>query len=275
MGVPLYYNRKKSMGRHGAVKQRRIVMKVGTSTLTYPTGSLNFRRVEQLVNTIADMKNAGNEIVLVSSGAVAVGVSKLGLLERPKDMPGKQAAAAVGQCELMHIYDEMFSKYHQHTAQILLTKEDIAEAKRKENITNTFERLLQLGALPIVNENDTVATEEIQVGDNDTLSAIVAGLVQADLLVILSDIDGLYDSDPRKHPDAKRISRVDCITEEIRAMASGAGSAFGTGGMATKIKAAEIAVEKGCDMLIVNGEDPSILYDIMDQKPVGTLFKGR
>lgn len=257
------------------MKQRRIVIKVGTSTLTYQTGNLNLRRFETLVKTIAEMKNAGNEVILVSSGAVAVGVAKLGLNERPTDMPGKQAAAAVGQCELMFMYDQTFSGYHHHTAQILLTREDIEAPNRKENITNTFHRLLEFGTIPIVNENDTVATEEIQVGDNDTLSAIVASLVEADLLVILSDIDGLYDSDPRKNPQAQLIDVVEEITPEIKAMATGAGSKFGTGGMATKINAAEICAKAKCNMLIVNGEDPEVLYDVIDRKPVGTLFKVR
>lgn len=257
------------------MENKRIVIKVGTSTLTYPSGNLNLRRIEALVKAIAELKNAGNEIVFVSSGAQAVGVAKLGLKEKPADMPGKQAVAAVGQCELMFIYDQIFSRYHHHTAQILLTKEDIDTPHRKENITNTFRKLLEFDTIPIVNENDTVATEEIQVGDNDTLSAIVAGLVEADLLVILSDIDGLYDSDPRKNPEAKLIDVVREITPEIRAMATGAGSKFGTGGMSTKINAAEIACENNFNMMIINGEDPEILYDIVDNKSVGTLFKFR
>lgn len=257
------------------MENKRVVIKVGTSTLTYPTGHLNLRRIDSLVRVMADIKNMGHEVILVTSGAMAVGVAKMGLGARPKDMPGKQATAAVGQCELMYMYDEKFAKYHHHTAQILLTREDIDDNKRKQNVINTFEKLIEFGAVPIVNENDTIATEEIEIGDNDTLSSIVAALVKADLLIILSDIDGLYDSDPRKNPDAKLIETVTEITPEIKKMATGAGSEFGTGGMATKINAAEIAQKNKFNMRIVNGEDPEILYDAMEGKQVGTLFQMR
>lgn len=257
------------------MEKKRIVVKVGTSTLTYATGHLNLRRIESLVRVMADIKNAGNELIFVTSGAVGVGVAKLGLPGRPADMPGKQAAAAVGQCELMYLYDKLFSQYHHHTAQILLTRDIIEENKKKENVINTFEKLLGLGAIPIVNENDTIATEEIEIGDNDTLSAIVAALVKADLLIILSDIDGLYDSDPRKNPGAKLIDTVKEITPQIKEMATGAGSEFGTGGMSTKINAAEIASAHKFNMMIVNGDNPEILYDAVEEKKVGTLFQMR
>lgn len=253
----------------------RIVIKVGTSTLTHASGRLNIRRVEQLCKVISDLKNAGHEIVLVSSGAIAMGVGKLGLLKRPQDMPTKQAAAAVGQCELMDTYDRLFSDYHHTVAQILLTGSDIANEQRRENFHNTLFRLLELGVLPVINENDTIATEEIVIGDNDTLSAVVATTVKADLLILLSDIEGLYTADPHKDPAAKLISRVEKLTDEIMAMGGGRGSALGTGGMATKLHAAQIATEAGIDMVIANGERPERLYDIVAGAPIGTRFLGR
>lgn len=253
----------------------RIVIKVGTSTLAHSTGMLNIRRVEQLCKVLSDLKNAGNEIVLVSSGAIGMGVGKLGMRERPTDMPGKQAAAAVGQCELMYIYDKLFSEYHHTVAQLLLTGSDIENEQRRKNFHNTLFRLLELGALPILNENDTIATEEIVIGDNDTLAAIVAESVKADLLVLLSDIDGLYTADPHADTDAKLISRVEAITPEILALAGGSGSHLGTGGMATKLRAAQRVNAAGIDMVIANGADPDILYQIVEGAPAGTRFIGR
>lgn len=253
----------------------RIVVKVGTSTLAHPTGMLNIRRVEELCKVLSDLKNAGHEIVLVSSGAIGMGVGKLTLRESPKDMPTKQAAAAVGQCELMYTYDKLFSEYHHTVAQILLTGSDVRDEKRKENFHNTLFRLLDLGAIPVINENDTVATEEIGIGDNDNLGAIVAVSAKADLLVLLSDIDGLYTADPRSDKNATLISEINEITPEIYALAGGSGSALGTGGMSTKLNAAETANEAGIDMVIANGASPDILYKIVDGVPVGTRFSGR
>lgn len=253
----------------------RIVVKVGTSTLAHSTGNMNLRRIEHLCKVLSDLKNAGYEVVLVSSGAIGMGVGKLSLKERPRDIPTKQAAASVGQCELMYAYDKLFSEYNHTVAQILLTGSDIDHAERRQNFRNTLFRLLELGALPIINENDTVATEEIVIGDNDTLGAIVARELHADLLVLLSDIDGLYTSDPHKNPDAKLIPQVDRLTPEILALAGGNGSALGTGGMVTKLRAAQISTEAGTDMVIANGQNPDILYDILDGKPVGTRFLAR
>ena len=251
----------------------RIVVKVGTSTLAYPTGRLNIQRMERLCKTLSDLKNAGHEIILVSSGAIAMGFGKLNLSERPKDMPGKQASAAVGQCELMYVYDKLFTEYNHIVGQLLITAPDIADSgSRKANFHNTMDRLLELGALPVINENDTISTEEIAVGDNDTLSAIVAATVSADLLVLLSDIDGFYDGDPRKNPDAKLIPTVETVDERIIALGGGSGSSLGTGGMATKLLAAQIAVGAGCEMVIANGEKPELLYDIVAGKPIGTRF---
>lgn len=253
----------------------RIVIKVGTSTLAYPTGLLNIRRVEELCRVLSDLKNAGNEVVLISSGAIGMGVGKLSLGKRPTDIPTKQAAAAVGQCELMYTYDKLFGEYNHTVAQILLTGEDVENEKRRTNFHNTMFRLLELGALPIINENDTVATDEIVIGDNDTLGAIIAKNIDADLLVLLSDIDGLYTADPRKNADAKLIPVVESLTPEILALAEGKGSDLGTGGMKTKLRAAQIATEEGMDMIIANGADPMILYKIIDGEPFGTRFVGK
>lgn len=257
----------------------RIVVKVGTSTLAHASGRLNIRRVELLCKVLSDLKNAGNQVVLVSSGAIGMGVGKLGLPGRPSDMPGKQAAAAVGQCELMYTYDKLFSEYSHTVAQILLTADDIQDSRRSSHVHDTLERLLELNALPIINENDAVATDEIgiqtTIGENDSLSAIVARLVGADLLILLSDIDGLYTKDPRKHADAVLIPRVEEITPQILALAGGAGSSLGSGGMATKLKAAQIVMEAGIDMVITNGEDPQLLYDLFEGKQVGTRFSGK
>ena len=231
--------------------------------------------VEELCKVFSDLKNAGNEIVLVSSGAIGMGVGKLSLTQRPTDIPTKQAAAAVGQCELMYTYDKLFSEYRHTVAQILLTGSDLDHEDRKQNIENTLTRLLELGVLPIINENDTVTTDEIIIGDNDTLSAIVSVLVKADLLVLLSDIDGLYTADPHQREDAKLIETVEAITPEIIALGGGCGSSLGTGGMATKLHAAQIATSAGTDMVIANGSRPQLLYDIAAGKSVGTRFLGR
>ena len=253
----------------------RIVVKVGTSTLAHATGHLNIRHVEELVKVLSDLKNAGHEVILVSSGAIGMGVGKLNLPGTPADMPTKQAAAAVGQCELMYTYDRLFSQYNHTVAQILLTGEDVDHAERRHNFENTMSRLLELGALPIINENDTIATAEIKVGDNDTLGGIVACCVKADLLVLLSDIEGLYTADPRKDPNATLISVVEEVTPAVEALAGGAGSSLGTGGMATKLRAAKMVTAAGCDMIIANGEKPAYLYDIVDGKAVGTRFLGK
>lgn len=254
----------------------RIVVKVGTSTLTYPNGKLNISRIEKLVRCLCDLSNRGYETVLVSSGAIGVGVGRLGLTEKPKELAMKQAAAAVGQCALMHIYDKMFMEYSSTVAQILLTRHDITDEVRRTNLHNTFDALLKTGAVPIVNENDSISVEEIKAvenfGDNDTLSAVVARVCHADLLVIFTDMDGLFDSDPRKNKHAKLISHVPVITDSIRSKAGGAGTAGGTGGMATKVSAAQICMDVNIPMLITNGERPEDLYDIVDGKTVGTLF---
>ena len=252
----------------------RIVVKVGTSTLAHSTGRMNIRRVEALCKVLSDVKNAGHEVILVSSGAIGMGVGKLSLNRRPDDIPTKQAAAAVGQCELMYTYDRLFSEYNHTVAQLLVTGSDVEDAPRRMHFHNTLYRLLELGALPVINENDTIATDEIVIGDNDTLSAIVAATVRADLLILLSDIDGLYTADPRSDASARLIPVVQAITPEIESLAGGNGSSLGTGGMVTKLRAAKIAGEAGIDMVISNGERPELIYDILEGRPVGTRFKG-
>ena len=253
----------------------RIVIKVGTSTLTHQNGSINIRRIENLCKVISDLKNAGLEVILVSSGAIAMGVGKLGLKQKPQDIPSKQACAAIGQCELMYIYDKLFQEYNHTVAQILMTGVDFENAERYENFKNTLDRLLEFGVLPIINENDTIATSEIKVGDNDTLSAITAVGAHADLLILLSDIDGLYTADPHKVSDATLIPQVTEITDEIRELAGTAGTSLGTGGMVTKLHAAELCMNAGIDMMIANGSNPTVLYDIFDGKAVGTRFVGK
>jgi glutamate 5-kinase len=253
----------------------RIVVKVGTSTLTYNTGRLNVRRTEELCKVLSDLKNSGNEVILVTSGAIGMGIGKLGLKNKPTDIPTKQAAAAVGQCELMYVYDRLFSEYNHTVSQILLTGDDFNHEDRYTNLINTMNRLLELGALPIINENDSVATNEIKVGDNDTLSAYVAKSINADLLVLLSDIDGLYTADPKKDKTAKLISVVDDVTDDINSLAGGEGSLLGTGGMKTKLHAGEICMQAGVDMIITNGEHPENIYKIIDGESVGTLFKAK
>jgi glutamate 5-kinase len=254
---------------------QRIVVKIGTSTLAHPSGLLNIRRVEELCKVLSDLKNAGHEVILVSSGAIGMGVGKLSLATRPEDTPTKQAAAAVGQCELMYTYDKAFSEYNHTVAQILLTAADVDHAHRFANFRNTMGRLLELKVLPIINENDTVATEELGIGDNDTLAARVAVSMEADLLILLSDIDGLYTADPHSHPEATLIGEIPALTQEILDLAGGAGSSLGTGGMSTKLHAAQICMDAGCDMVIANGAAPSILYDIAEGKPVGSRFRGK
>lgn len=250
----------------------RLVVKVGTSTLAYSGGNLNIRRIESLCKVLSDIKNAGHEVILVSSGAIGLGAGKLRLNKKPSSVPEKQAAAAVGQCELMYTYDRMFSGYNHTVAQLLMTGDDFGHKDRYTNFINTMNKLLEYGTLPVINENDTVATEEIGVGDNDTLSAMVAVSVNADLLVLLSDIDGLYTADPHTDSNAVLIETVNGVTKEIEALAGGAGSSLGTGGMKTKINAAKICNGSGCDMIIANGNDPLRLYDIIDGKKIGTRF---
>ena len=250
----------------------RTVIKIGTSTLAYTGGRLNIRRVEEFCKVVSDLKNSGLDIILVSSGAIGMGFGKLNFKEKAHDMPTKQAAAAVGQCELMYTYDKLFSEYNHTVAQVLLTAEDIEDPDRHMNFSNTLNRLLELGAIPVINENDTVATAEIGIGDNDTLAAYVAASVKAELLILLSDIDGLYTSDPRKDPNARLITNVREITDDILEFGGGSASELGTGGMKTKLMAASICMENGCDMVIINGEKPWLLYDIADGKEAGTRF---
>ncbi len=256
----------------------RLVVKVGTSTLTHETGALNFRRMDALCRTLADLKNQGMEVILVTSGAIGVGVNKLGLSTRPRTLSMKQAAAAVGQCELMHVYDKLFGEYGQTVAQILLTREDVEDPQRRDHLSGTFLSLLDVGAVPVVNENDSVSAAEIEsdrgkiFGDNDTLSAVVAELTGADLLVLLTDIDALYDRDPREDPAARPVREVRELTPQLERAASGAGSSRGTGGMITKLRAARICMDAGMEMVVASGREPELLYDIVAGKPVGTRF---
>ena len=252
---------------------KRLVVKVGTSTLTHETGKTNLRRMAQLCAVLADFHNAGLDVVLVTSGAIGVGVGRLGLSEKPQDIPGRQAAACVGQCELMFMYDKFFGEYGQKIGQLLVTKSDFEDAVRCENLTNAFETLFRFGAIPVVNENDSVATEEIVFGDNDSLSAAVATLIHADALVILSDIDGLFSADPQTDPDAVLIPVVDAITPQLEALCGGAGSARGTGGMVTKLHAAKHATACGVPVIVTNGSHPQDLYRLIDGHHIGTLFK--
>ena len=250
----------------------RIVVKIGTSTLAHSTGHLNIRRVEALCKVFSDIRNAGHEVIIVSSGAIGMGVGKLGLRSKPEDIPTKQAAAAVGQCELMYTYDKLFSEYNHTVAQLLITADDTESVERHQNFSNTLNRLLELGVITIINENDTVATKEIVIGDNDTLAAIVAESIQADKLVLLSDIDGLYTADPHTDPNATLIPKIHAIDETIIALAGGSGTTLGTGGMVTKLQAAQICMNCGCEMIITNGNNPFMIYDIIDGKSVGTTF---
>jgi glutamate 5-kinase len=251
---------------------KRIVIKVGTSTLTYDTGKVNFTRIDKLARVLSDLANQGKEVVLVTSGAIGVGVDKLKMKERPKKIPEKQAVAAVGQCELMHIYSKFFSDYGHVVGQILLTRDVVEDDQRRQNVVNTFETLMNNEIIPIVNENDSVSVEEIKFGENDTLSAIVSKVINADLLIILSDIDGFYESDPRKNPDAKMLSVISEITPEIEKAAGGAGTKRGTGGMITKLYAGKIATAANVNMVIASGKNPDIVMDIINGKDAGTLF---
>lgn len=251
----------------------RIVVKVGTSSLTYETGKMNIRRIKKLVEVLSDLKNSGKQVVLVTSGAIGVGVGKLGLSAKPQDTPGRQAAATVGQCELMFMYDKLFSEYGHITGQILVTRLDFENEERKNNLMNCFDKLFEYGAIPVVNENDAVAVEEIVFGDNDNLSAIVAKLIKADGLVILSDIDGLYSGNPKTDDDAVLIPVVDEITEEIENLAGGAGSNRGTGGMITKIHAAKVAGSAGIPTVIINGTNPDDIYRLIEGRQTGTFFR--
>lgn len=252
----------------------RIVIKIGTSTLTHSTGHLNIRRVEELCKIISDVKNSGHEVIMVSSGAIGMGVGKLGLISRPADIPTKQAAAAVGQCELMYTYDKLFSEYNHTVAQLLITGDDVQNETRHNNFSNTLNRLLELGAIPIINENDTISTKEIVIGDNDTLAAIVAESVKADKLILLSDIDGLYTADPHTNPDARLIPMIWSIDDSIMALAGGSNGTQGTGGMVTKLQAAQICISCGCEMVIANGNDPMNIYAILEGREIGTTFTG-
>ena len=267
--------------------KKRIVVKVGTSTLTHEGGTLNFRSFDALARVLSDIHNMGNEVILVSSGAIAVGANKLNMAERPTALDLKQAAAAVGQCELMHLYDKFFAEYNKTVAQILLTGDDVEKPDIRQNLINTFNALMGLSIIPIVNENDSVSFAEIEAeieehkgehkifGDNDTLSAVVAILCEADLLVLLSDIDGFYDGNPEKDPSARLIREVRVIDNEILAFAGGVGTSRGTGGMITKLQAARLATEHGIDMVIANGGKPEQLYDLLVGKEAGTLFVGK
>lgn len=253
---------------------KRLVVKVGTSTLTHSTGKTNIRRMHKLVSVLSDIVNSGVQVALVTSGAIGVGTGKLGLSERPQDTPGRQAAATVGQCELMFMYDKLFAEYGHTVGQFLITKSDVDNDERRQNLVNTFEKLFSYGAVPIINENDSVAVDEIVYGDNDSLSAIVAKLISADALIILTDTDGLYDDNPLENEDAKLIAEVNEITEDLLRIAGGHGSKFGTGGMVTKLHAAQIAMDAGIDTVVMNGAAPEAIYKVLDGKQEGTFFTG-
>ena len=260
---------------------KRVVVKVGTSTLTYDNGKTNLIRMDRLARVLSNLLNQDKEVILVSSGAIGVGVGKLKLKDRPKTVREKQAVAAVGQCELMHMYSKFFSEYGHVVAQILLTRDVVDNDHRRENVINTFETLIELGIVPIVNENDSVSIDEIEYGenrvfgDNDTLSAIVSRLVRADVLIILSDIDGFFDCDPKKNSCSNLISTIEEITPDIESCAGGAGSRRGTGGMITKLSAARMVTSEGIDMVLANGENPDIILDILNGEEVGTLFMAK
>ncbi|MCR4614883.1 MAG: glutamate 5-kinase [Clostridiales bacterium] len=252
---------------------KRIVIKVGTSTLTHSTGKTNIRRMEKLTSVISDLQNSGHETVLVSSGAIGVGAGKLGMKTKPKETADKQAAATVGQCELMFMYDKFFSEYGQVVGQVLLTRSDIEDPERRVNLMNNFEKLFNYGVIPIINENDCVAVDEIVYGDNDSLSAIVAKMVSADLLIILTDIDGLFTANPKEDETAHIVPVVHELTDEIMALAGPSGTKLGTGGMVTKLQAAKIAGDAGIDTVIMNGADPTDLYKLLDGRQIGTVIK--
>lgn len=252
--------------------KKRIVVKIGTSSLSYANGRMNFHSIEKLAYVLSAIRRQGVQVILVSSGAIGVGAGRLGLTKRPKELAKKQALAAVGQAELMKIYQKFFEEYNQMVAQVLLTKDVITIHERNRHARSTLLKLLEMDIIPIINENDTISTFEIEFGDNDTLSATVASLVSADLLVMLSDIDGLYNADPRSQKDAEIIHSVYDITPELEQLASGAGSSFSTGGMVTKISAARTCLQYGIDCIITSGSDPSILFDILAGKEIGTHF---
>jgi len=252
---------------------KRIVVKVGSSTLTHGSGALNLRRIETLVRVLSDLKNSGKEVVLVSSGAVSAGVAKAGIRRSPDNIGQKQALAAIGQSELMKIYDRFFSDFGHTVSQILLTRDVLDNPHRRSLAESTFENLLGMGCVPIVNENDPVSTDELtKFGGNDILSAYVAEVCHADILINLSDVDGLYDKDPRSNPDAMLVSRVEAITDDMINAAGGAGTERGTGGMTAKLKAAKISTDAGVPMFIMNGENPEILYRLLDGGVIGTYF---
>ncbi len=253
--------------------KQRIVIKIGSSSLMHPdTGKPDLRKLEKLVRIICDLKNQNKDVILVSSGAIAVGIQTMGLSVKPKTLSLKQACAAVGQAQLMMMYQKLFLEYNHMAAQVLLTFDAITNEERRRNAENTLNELLQQDIIPVVNENDTVAIEEIEFGDNDTLSAIVAHLIKADLLILLTDIDGLYTDDPHKNPEAKKFSVVERIDDSIKAMAKSEGSVYGTGGMATKIAAARIATDSGADMAILNASDLNLIHALLDGEDVGTIF---
>lgn len=254
---------------------KRLVVKVGTSTLTHDTGKTNIRRMQRIVTVLSDLVNSGLQVALVTSGAIGVGAGKLGLCERPADMPGRQAAASVGQCELMFMYDKLFGEYGHITGQLLFSKGDVENAGQRKNLVNTFEKLFAFGAIPIINENDSIAVDEIVYGDNDCLSAIVAGLIGAEALIILTDTDGLYDADPSENGNARLIPVVTQITDEIKKLAGRRRSKFGTGGMLTKLHAAQLAAEAGIDTVVMNGASPEEIYEALEGKRVGTFFPGK
>lgn len=261
------------MDRERLRNKKRVVIKIGSSSLTHEiTGNLNFQKLEKLVRTLCDIKNQGMDVVLVSSGAIAVGRKALGLMERPKDIAMKQACAAIGQANLMMVYQKLFSEYNQLAAQVLITKMTMVNELSRYNARNTFHELFKLGVIPIVNENDTVSTYEIEFGDNDRLSAIVAGLIKADLLILLSDIDGLFTDDPNRNPDVKFIDVVPEITQSLLDMGKGSAGSVGTGGMSAKIAAARIATDSGADMVIANAKDTDVIYQILRGEQTGTLF---
>lgn len=268
------------MNDRGRLKdKKRIVIKIGSSSLTHAqTGKLNLRKLEILVRELGDLRNQGKDVVLVSSGAIAVGAAALGFKEKPQESRQKQACAAVGQARLMMIYQKLFSEYNQMAAQILMTKNTMVNNLNRRNARNTFEELLELGAIPVVNENDSISSYELEMlesfGDNDTLSAVIAGLIGADLLILLSDIDGLFTDDPNTNPDAEFIDTVEVLDEKLLSMGKGPKSKVGTGGMATKLTAAEIATAAGADMVIANGRDFHVIHKIMEGRKYGTLFAG-
>ena len=254
--------------------KKRIVVKVGSSSLTHAeTGSIDLIKMEKLVRELTDLHNRGKEVILVSSGAIAVGRKTIGMKDRPSQLSVKQACASIGQARLMMMYQKFFMEYNQIASQVLMTKNTLVNGENRINARNTFDTLLHMGAIPIVNENDTISTYEIQFGDNDTLSAVVAALVQADLLILLSDIDGLFTDDPNKNPDAKFIDYVDHVDQHFEKMGKGSASDVGTGGMSTKLKAAKLATSAGADMVIANGADMGVIHRIVDGESVGTLFK--